>query len=443
MEKQDRGLIVQVKDAVRETDGEREELVLTIVATAEEVDECSKKFFKEISQRNIPGFRKGKAPRAVLEQSVGGHANAMGGVAEMLINEKGFKALDDADVIFLEDPEFNVDSTLEEGQPFTFSVSGLVAPAMKLSSVEPVAITMPPETATEAEIDEQIAELQQHYHSLEKITDSDHIAADGDYVEVVMTVTNDGKTVSSLRGASRMIGLGHGTMPESFDAQLIGAKVGDILDFDFDAREEDGTSRFGDGTLHANVEVTGFRVEVLPTGAELAGKVGCANEEELRRDMAISINMQKRKDIPRLKVDRCVEQLVARLEGEVPEYYVDFIRQDVGQEMMKSFEGRGTSLQEWVLQNNVEAQELRDQISAEAVRRSSIDCALEALFAELKLEVTEQDMLELFEAEEDPAATLEEWREANRLANVRKMCRQSKATQWLVDNALVTEEAAE
>lgn len=434
---------MRVKDAVRETDGEREELVLTIVATADEVDAYSKKFFKEISQRSIPGFRKGKAPRTVLEQSVGGHANAMGGVAEMLINETGFKAIDEADVIFIEEPEFNVDGMLEEGQPFTFTVSGLVAPVMSLSSFDAVAIEMPSETATEKEIDEQIAELQQHYHSLEKITDPDHIAADGDYVEVVLTVTNDGKTVSSLRGASRMIGLGHGTMPESFDAQLIGAKVGDILDFDFEAKEEDGSSRFGDGCLHANVEVKGFRALVLPTGAELAGKVGCADEDELRHDMALSINMQKHKDLPRIKVDRCVEQLVKRLEGEVPQYYVDFIRQDVGQEMMKSFEERGTSFQEWVLQNNVEAQALKDQVSSEAARRAAIDCALEALFVGLNMEITEDDMLALFEGEEDPAATLQKWEEAYRLANVRKMCRQSKATQWLVDNAQVTEEAAE
>ncbi len=434
---------MRVKDAVRETDGEREELALTIVATAEEVDEYSKKFFKEIAQRNIPGFRKGKAPRTVLEQSVGGHANAMGGVAEMLINETGFKAIDDADVIFIEEPEFNVDDMLEEGQPFSFTVSGLVAPLMKLSSLEPVSIEMPSETATEKEIDEQTAELQQHYHSLEKISDPDHIAADGDYVEVVMTITNDGKTVSGLRGATRMIGLGHGTMPESFDAQLIGSKVGDILDFDFDAKEEDGTSRFGDGLLHANVEVQGFRALVLPTGPELAGKVGCANEEELRHDMATSINMQKRKDIPRIKVDRCVEKLVERLEGEVPSYYVDFIRQDVGQEMMKSFDERGTSFQEWILQNKVEADALKEHVSNEAARRAAIDCALEALFAGLGMEVSEEDMLDMFKSEEDPAGMLKQWEEANRLANVRKMCRQSKATQWLVDNALVTEEAAE
>lgn len=429
---------MRVKDTVRENDGEREELVVTIVATAEEVDKYSKKFFAEIAQRDIPGFRKGKAPRAILEQSVGGHANAMGGVAEMLINEEGFKAIDAEGIIFIDEPDFNVDAMLEEGQPFSFTVSGLVAPNMTLSSYEPVSITMPSETATEQEIDDQIRELQEHYHSLEKIEDENHVAADGDYVEVVMTVTNDGKTVSGIRGVKRMVGLGHGTMPASFDANLIGTKVGDILDFDFEAKEEDGSSRFGDGNLHANVEVTGFRKMVLPEGAELAGKVGCGTMEELRKDMATSINMQKNKDLPKMKVDRCVEALVARLEGEVPAYYFEFIRQDVGREMMQSFQKKGTTIQEWIMQNNVEAEQLKEQVSSEAQRRAAIDCALEALFAEKKMEITEEDVAQMFAGDENPEETRKAWEDANRMANIYKMCRQSKATQWLVDNAVVT-----
>ena len=128
---------MQVKDRVREDDGDKQELVLTLVASADEVKEAADKFFAEIAQRDIPGFRKGRAPRAVLEQNVGGHKNAMGGVAEMLINEKAFKALDDADVIFVGEPDFNVDNDVVEGQPFTFTVSGAVVPTVFPSKCRP------------------------------------------------------------------------------------------------------------------------------------------------------------------------------------------------------------------------------------------------------------------------------------------------------------------
>ena len=154
---------MQIKDKVREDDGNAQELVLTVTASAEEVDAAADRFFKEIAQREIPGFRKGKAPRSVLEQNVGGHANAMGGVAETLINELAFGAIDGADVIFLGEPQFNVDKMLEEGKPFTFTVSGPVAPQMKLADYGPVAIEMPPEQATDAEVEAQIEALRDYY----------------------------------------------------------------------------------------------------------------------------------------------------------------------------------------------------------------------------------------------------------------------------------------
>ena len=183
---------MQVKDTMREDDGQRQEVVLTITASVEEVADSAKKFFADIAQRDLKGFRKGKAPRAILEQSVGGHANAMGGVAETLINELAFAAIDDADVIFIDEPQFNVTDALEEGKPFTFTVSGPVAPVMKLTGYDPVSIEMPPAEATDEEVESQLRELQDYYHSFEEISDADHTAQLGDYMMAELTIDNHG-----------------------------------------------------------------------------------------------------------------------------------------------------------------------------------------------------------------------------------------------------------
>ena len=396
---------MQVKDRVREDDGDKQELVLTLVASADEVKEAADKFFAEIAQRDIPGFRKGKAPRAVLEQNVGGHKNAMGGVAEMLINEKAFKALDDADVIFVGEPDFNVDNDVVEGQPFTFAVSGAVVPQMKLSSYDGVSIEMPPDEATDAEVERQLKHLQDVYHSFEKIDDPEHVAE----------------------------------MPASFDEHLVGSKLGDTLEFDFEAKDEEGNTQFGDGQLHANVEIQEFRRKIVPEiGDELAAKVGCMDAEDMRKQMRHQINQHKEAELPGLMVQRAVDALADRLVGDVPQYYVDFIRQDVGREMMQSFEKQGTSLQEWLLNNNGKADEIKENVTQEAIRRARIDCALEALVAEKGFDVTEEDIEKELAQEDDAIATREKWEKANRMAELRKVCRHSKASRWLVQTAEVT-----
>lgn len=97
--------------------------------------------------------------------------------------------------------------------------------------------------------------------------------------------------------------------------------------------------------------------------------------EDMRKQMRHQINQHKEAELPGLMVQRAVDALADRLVGDVPQYYVDFIRQDVGREMMQSFEKQGTSLQEWLLNNNGKADEIKENVTQEAIRRARIDCA--------------------------------------------------------------------
>lgn len=433
---------MQITDTVREfNDDGSQELVLTMVASPEDVDVSSKHFFADIQKRELKGFRKGKAPRAILEQSVGGHANAMGGVAETLINEIAVAQIDEADIIFIDEPQFNVDGMLEEGKPFSFTVSGKVAPVMKLTSYESVQIEMPPEKATQGEVEQQIADLRDFYHSFENIDDEGHVAEMGDFADLKMTVTDkDDKVVAGIAAVKRLVGLGEGTMPATFDEKIVGSKVGDMLEFDFDAKNPDGTSDFGDGELHAVVDVLGFRKRIMPEiDNEFAAKVGCTDVDDMRKQIERSINIQKGRELPKIKVDRVIDEVIARLDGEVPAYYVDFIRQDVGREFMQNLEKSGTNLQQWMLENSVNGDDMKDDIAKEAYRRAAIDCALEAVFAEAGLELTDADIDAMFEGDDDTAETRQKWEDAHRMSDLRKMARQTKATEWLVEKAEVTE----
>ncbi len=415
------------------------ELVLTLTATPEEVDKAIDKYFKELNKNEVPGFRKGKAPRNVLENGVGGHEQAYTGAAEVMMNELAFKVIDDDDVIFLSDPEFNVDGIMEDHKPYQFQVSGMVAPTMKLTSYEPVTIEMPPDEATDSEIDNHIENLREYYHSFEDITDPDHEAKMGEFASLVVTCsTSDGKPIRGLYEVERLIGLGKGTMPASFDEHIVGSKVGDTLAFDFEAKGEKIAPEFGDGNLHAEVEVKGFRKCILPELDDaFAQRLGSENVEILRKSVAAALNEDKAKHLPQLMEDRAVAVLSERLDGQIPRYYLDFVGQGVSQEYIKKLEKEGTSIQEWILHNNVKREDIREQIEGMAYHRAACDLALEALSAELGLEVTEEEVDREFAVVDNGDEVRKEWEGQNRMADLRKLIRHTKATRWLVDTAEV------
>ncbi|MGN0038546.1 MAG: trigger factor [Coriobacteriales bacterium] len=431
---------MEITSRVFEEDGEKRELILTLTATAEEVDENIKQFFKDArEQKEIPGFRKGKAPRNVIEQNLGGHEPTFGAIAETIINTLSFKVIDDADVIFVAEPEFNVDTLPEDHKPFRFTVSGPVLPKVELSSLEPVAIEMPPDEATEAEIEAHLDNLRDYYHTYQAIDDPEHQAEMGDYVDLTMTCTkSDTSEIRGLTNVDRLIGLGAGTMPASFDEHIVGAKRGDKLAFDFEV--EDGSNpQFGDGKLKAEVEIRGFRACIIPELDDaFAQKLGSKDVEELRGAVKMALDNDKRKELPNLMVERCMEQLVGRIKGEVPEYFVEIIKEDVFREFMQSMEKNGTSLQEWMLKNDMEKEEIQDQILQEARHRAALDVAIEALFEGLGLELTDEELDITLAKEENPEEIRRSWEQANRMAELRKIARQDMVTRWLVKNAQVT-----
>lgn len=429
---------MQITDITREIDDDSQELVVSITATADEVNHYIDEQFKELGKKEFPGFRKGKAPREVIEKESGGHEMVYYGVADAIVNAEAPALLDDADILFIGDPQFNMDKLPNEDQPFTFTITGPVPPEGKLTSYDEVSIDMPPNQATEAEIDQQIDELLSVYYSYETIDDPDHGIEDGDYVTVKMTITNDKGVVSGLADVERMIGIGAGSMPESFEEHLIGTKVGDTLDFDFEAVSEN-RPEFGDGKLHANVEVMDVKKRILPElDEEFLAKVGATSVDDLRSQMKMTINMQKDREIPKLLEQKVVEALADRIEDDVPEYYIDFMRDNVSREILQRLQKEGTALQDWMLKNNVEAQKMQEEIANEALTRAKHDMALEALFKEKGWEVTDEDVLKELSNEEDPEATIAQLKEAHRMADLRKMCRQSMAARWLARTADIT-----
>lgn len=431
---------MEVTTSIREEDGKTQ---VAIELTEQEVKKHIDSFFKDLAKNRIPGFRPGKAPRKVLERNFGGHEAIYAEITSDMVNEVLPLALDSKDVIFIDDPKL-VDEkveSVEDGKPYTFEVYGEVAPKLTLTSVEPVEIEMPPATATDEEIEAQLESLRDYYYEFEEV----HRAAEeGDYVMMSIDAKADGVAVDALNSPSRLVELGSDALPKELTDQVLGMKKDETKEFDFEVAEDDEQlADFKGKTIHAEVTVSKVQTKELPTlDEEFAKRIGFDTLEQTREEIANQINTQRERQLPELKERRCVEALAKRIEGEIPESYINYSRDEVLREFFNNLQSAGITFDQFLAQRGISADEFRADLDDEAKENAEQSLALDALFEARGMELTDADIDEQFQVVDDPAAARKSWEESGRMSLLREGIRRSKAAQWLIDNAIVTEEVA-
>ena len=431
---------MEVTTSIREEDGKTQ---VAIELTEQEVKKHIDSFFKDLAKNRIPGFRPGKAPRKVLERNFGGHEAIYAEITSDMVNEVLPLALDSKDVIFIDDPKL-VDEkveSVEDGKPYTFEVYGEVAPKLTLTSVEPVEIEMPPATATDEEIEAQLESLRDYYYEFEEV---DRAAEEGDYVMMSIDAKADGVAVDALNSPSRLVELGSDALPKELTDQVLGMKKDETKEFDFEVAEDDEQlADFKGKTIHAEVTVSKVQTKELPTlDEEFAKRIGFDTLEQTREEIANQINSQRERQLPELKERRCVEALAKRIEGEIPESYINYSRDEVLREFFNNLQSAGITFDQFLAQRGISADEFRADLDDEAKENAEQSLALDALFEARGMELTDADIDEQFQVVDDPAAARKSWEESGRMSLLREGIRRSKAAQWLIDNAIVTEEAA-
>ena len=431
---------MEVTTSIREEDGKTQ---VAIELTEQEVKKHIDSFFKDLAKNRIPGFRPGKAPRKVLERNFGGHEAIYAEITSDMVNEVLPLALDSKDVIFIDDPKL-VDEkieSVEDGKPYTFEVYGEVAPKLTLTSVEPVEIEMPPATATDEEVEAQLESLRDYYYEFEEV---DRAAEEGDYVMMSIDAKADGVAVDALNSPSRLVELGSDALPKELTDQVLGMKKDETKEFDFEVAEDDEQlADFKGKTIHAEVTVSKFQTKELPTlDEEFAKRIGFDTLEQTREEIANQINSQRERQLPELKERRCVEALAKRIEGEIPESYINYSRDEVLREFFNNLQSAGITFDQFLAQRGISADEFHADLDDEAKENAEQSLALDALFEARGMELTDADIDEQFQVVDDPAAARKSWEESGRMSLLREGIRRSKAAQWLIDNAIVTEEAA-
>lgn len=432
---------------VEALEGNRVKVSVTI--DAKQVDSRIKQAYAQAAKKyNFPGFRKGKAPRPVIDNALGKDYIAAT-VSDDLVNETYPVAIDDSDIYPVGNPKFDEEGMdlVANGKDFSFSFEVEVKPEFELSSYEPVEIELPGEEATDEEIEDQIEHFREHYFTFKDAPANTKVKVDSELTIAMKSTDDKGEAIESLSTEERPYTMGAGLLPEEFEEKLVGLKKGQTAEFDLDMPAnppvllralKDKTEK-----IHFDVEVKAVRKKILPevTDEWVKETLGFENVEELRTRLAESLTAQKKSMLPGLKERACLNKLIERMDVEVPAAMAEAAEANLLQELFQQLQASGMSFDAYLQQMGLKAENFKDDIKLQAADNVKQDLALDAWARHFDMQVSDADVTMEFvkSGVEDPAALEEDWRKNGQLHMVREGVLRTKAVTDLMDKAVVTE----
>lgn len=417
---------------------ENNQVKVTVVVSKDEVKQFINNTYKELARTyRFKGFRPGKAPRPVIDKQLGKEA-VLGEATNYIIGTFEPQVIEAENIAALGDPIYDKDqASVKEDEEFTYTITFNVKPQYELDSYDPVEIELPFMEASDAEIDQQLERFQGYYATFND-SKSKRMCKKGDFV----SLTIEGKDEASfLTSENRLYEIGSGAMPETFDKELIGTKPGETKEFDFavDGDVEGDKAQ----TLSVKVTLNTLKDRVVPELDDDFAKnnFGLDSMAAMRESLKADIESQKAAMLPEVKETNAIQALGKRLNDEVPENYRQIVFQDLANQFLSNAQRSGFTLDQYLQQQGMSAENFIEDLNRQAddVARESL--ALDALARHLKLEVTDKDIEQEFvnTGVEDPKKTQEEFLKSGRMPSIRDYILRSKAIEWLVENAKVTE----
>ena len=407
-------------------------LTATVTIPAADVDAAIKKAYKDAANKyRFPGFRAGRAPRPVIDNMLGKEATLAQATNDILAaNEPA--VLNELDIVPLKEGDYKELDLVKDHEDYTYTVTFSLRQSVELNSYEPVEIEMPPAEVTEGEIDAQIEMLMGYHATFEEV---DRPVQNDDYVTAAV---KDIKGATRFAGENRMFVVGSENFPTEVNEGLVGMKKDESKEISWTLMGEDAE------VITIEVTINNVKERKLPelTDEFVKENFGFDTIAAMRDGVKEELEGDKTSKLPGLKENRAVAALSERLELEkVDEDYEQSVFSELGQTFLQNLSSRGMTLDVWLQASGLTSEAFIADLHRQAndVARESL--ALDALARHLEIEVSDEDVDKEFvdAGIEDVEASKAQFVADGRMPAVRDSIRRSKAVDWLVENAKITE----
>lgn len=364
---------------------------LTIEVPEEEVDKDLDRTYRSIAnQIKIPGFRKGKVPKQIIDTQIGRDA-----ILEEFVHSKVptyfRQAVTDEDLAPITDPEIDVQQ-LEPGKPFIFSATVEVRPRLSFeeSDYTGIRVTKPSIEVTESEIDDWIERLRERFSELEPVG---RPVQQGDFVTADLTVMKGGEKVEQASREDYLYFVGSGEVGEKLDVELVGAKPGAILKVS-DALPERFGEELGGAAVEITVLVKDVKTRRLPEVDDDLAKTASEFDtiEQLRDDLRERLTEVKEREATAALRDLALQAMVEGIDVDLPESLVEEETDHRIDHARDRAERMGVGLEKMLELQGWDEARLRQDSREHAIQAIKSDLVLEGIARSASLEVTAEEI---------------------------------------------------
>ena len=355
------------------------EATLKITAPAAEVNAGYKKAVQKIAdQVNIPGFRKGKAPRAIIEMHYGKEAVKQEAF-EIVANKAYSEALDQEKLIPVSDPKVE-ESTFEEGKDMELTIKVTLKPEPELGEYKGLHVEKKEVEVTDEQVDAQIKDMMSRDAKM-VVAEEGAVIEKGDFAIIDFAGTVDGEPFSGGEGKGYPLEVGSNSFIPGFEDQLVGLSKGDSTDVEVTFPEDYFVKDLAGKEAIFKVNIQDVKRKEVPelNDEYVASKTDFKTVEELRANYKERMQKAAEANAKAEYEHELIDLAVANAKFSVPEIMIEDKISQMVEEMKMSLESRKMSLDMYMQYTGLDMAKIRENQRPVAEENVKTDLVLDAI----------------------------------------------------------------
>ena len=411
---------------------------LTIEVSVEEFEKAVETAYqKNKGKIEVPGFRKGKVPRQMIEKMYGKEV-FFEDAANEVIPVAYEKAYDECEEEIVSAPKIEV-TQIEAGKPFIFTAEVALKPEVKLGKYKGIKVDKVDVEVTEEEVNEAIE--TERKNSARTVSVEDRPIQDGDTTVIDFEGFVDGVAFDGGKGENYPLTIGSHSFIDNFEEQLIGKSINDEVEVNVTFPEDYHAAELKGKPALFKVTVKEIKENQLPDlDDEFAEEVSAYDTfAEYKESVKKNLAEKKEADAKNAKEEAVVEAIIADAEMDIPEAMVATQQRQMVEEFAQRLAMQGLSMEQYSQFTGMTASAMMEQVKPQAEKRIKSRLVLEAVVAAENIEVSdaeyEEELAKMAEMYKMEVEQIKEIMDDERAVEMKKDIAIQKAVEFVVANA--------